>query len=90
MRMCKWISGTKCDICGKEATEQGEFFFDAKLNWWPNAWALICARCVDGKIFGLGLGLGQQYRSSDKENVWPETYEVKPLRYKPNPIDKLL
>ena len=87
--MSKWTGSTTCDICGKDSTKQGPYFFDAHLNWWPNAWALICARCVDGKIFGLGEGQGQQYRSEDRTKVDPPTSEVKP-NMTVNPIDDLL
>jgi len=85
--MDMWISSTTCDICGKEATEQGEFFFDAKLNW-CNAWALICEQCVIGNVYGLGEGQGQQYISNTREKVDPPTFNVK--SYKLNPIDALL
>lgn len=84
----KWTGSTTCDICCKDASKNGAFFFDARVNWWPNAWAILCLKCVEGNILGLGEGQGQQYRSEDRTKVDPPTFNVRPS--KPNPIDALL
>lgn len=49
-----------CDECGKPFDK---VMYDAATRYGP--WGNFCQKCFDQNCYGLGTGLGQQYRKND-------------------------
>jgi hypothetical protein len=61
----KWLDGTSCDLCGKDAHKIGDHFYDCTTD--SGQWGLICQVCFDNQL--VRPRVGQKYNSLTLEKV---------------------
>lgn len=60
-KVIKYINPPKkCDDCGQPFDN---IMYDAKTMYGP--WGNFCQKCFEANCYGLGTGLGQQYKKND-------------------------